>query len=327
MVIHALIWSLMLMSMVFQKLFVLQTPILPEVPAATMDHYEIYDMTFYVTIPLLPQGFVTRNSMSLSKQEAEFLATFSAKGKTIFTFLDPLEFWETQDAATKSLDRLVRKHWLFRLENGLFMVISLEAGPECEWSKNALIIASYLVSPGAIAHGSAMRLWNMTEQLPCVQFFQTTKRKRSLSIQGISYRFVTVSEKHFFGMVSKQNEGQTIVVTDREKALIVAADRPYLSGGMIQLVEGMPTSSSHIDWEKLTGYLEKWGGGSVAKRLGYLLEVLALPISNRDIVVSKWKTMISKGISTLDSWSPKVGPTIVRWKLQINFPGLLPKEK
>ncbi len=128
MVIHALIWFLMLMSMLFLKLSVLQTPILPEVPAATMDHYEICDMTFYVTIPLSPQGFVTKNSMSLSKQESEILVSFSAKGKTIFTFQDALEFWKTTDAATNSLGRLVKKRWLFRVENGLYMIISLEPG-------------------------------------------------------------------------------------------------------------------------------------------------------------------------------------------------------
>lgn len=77
------------------------------------------------------------------------------------------------------------------------MIIPLEAGPERLWSENALIIASHLVSPGAVAYWSAMRFWNMTEQLPRVQFIQTTKRKRSVNIQGINYRFVTVSDKRF----------------------------------------------------------------------------------------------------------------------------------
>ena len=264
--------------------------------------------------------------MSLSKQESEFLATLSVKGKNIFTFQEALGFWETPEAATNSLGRLVRKRWLFRLENGLYMIIPLEAGPEREWSENALIIASHLVSPGAVAYWSAMRFWNMTEQLPRVQFVQTTKRKRSVLIQGINYRFVTVSEKRFFGTVTKQVEGQSIIVTDREKTLLDAADRPDLSGGIIQLVEAMSTASSQIDWEMLTKYLEKWGGGAVAKRLGYLLEVLALPIPNRDFIVSKWQSIISNGISAFEPESTKIGPTIARWQLQINVPDLLPKE-
>lgn len=166
----------------------------------------------------------------------------------------------------------------------------------------------------------------MTEQLPRVQFIQTTKRKRSLSIQGVDYRFVTVSEKRFFGLVSRQIEGQSIKVTDREKTLIDAADRPELSGGVVQLAEGMSTASSQIDWEQLTDYLKKWGGGAVAKRLGYVLEFLGLPIPNRDQILSQWQPMISKGISPLEPGSPKTGPTLVRWQLQLNVPLLLPKE-
>jgi len=246
--------------------------------------------------------------------------------KTIFAFPDALEFWVSPDATMNALGRLVKNRWLFRLENGLYMIIPLEAGPERQWSENALIIASHLVSPGAVAYWSALRFWNMTEQLPRVQFIQTTKRKRSVSIQGVDYRFVTVSEKRFFGTVSRQIEGQSINVTDREKTLIDAADRPDLSGGIVQLSEAMSTAQDQIDWEKLTEYLEKWGGGAAAKRLGYVLEFLGLPIPNRELILSKWQSMISKGISPLEPGSPKAGPTLVRWQLQINVPSLLPKD-
>lgn len=326
MVIHDIIWLVLLTPILFRVLSVLRIPILSTLQAVstTRNLLGICGMIFHVTYPLELEGFVTRNGMSLSKQETEFLALLSAQGRSIFTFQDAHKFWGTPEAATNSLGRLVRKRWLFRLENGLYMIIPLEAGPEREWSENALIIASHLVSPGAVAYWSAMRFWNMTEQLPHVQFIQTTKRKRSVSIQGISYRFITVSEKRFFGTVSKQIDAQSISVTDREKTLIDAADRPDLSGGIIQLAEAMSAVSDQINWEKLTGYLEEWGGGAVAKRLGYLLERLALPIQKRELIVDKWRSMISKGISSLEPGSPKIGPTLVRWQLQINVPGLLP---
>lgn len=261
--VHNLTLFLLFFCVLFQIFVVLPIPTLPGLPIALeTNHSPIYGMIVCVTKPLDMQGFVTRNIMSLSKQESELLATISAQGKTIFTFSDALEFLGSPDAAMNALGRLVRNRWLFRLGNGLYMIIPLEAGPKREWSENALIIASHLVSPGAIAYWSAMRFWNMTEQLPHVQFIQTTKRKRSVSIQGISYRFITVSEKRFFGNVSKQIEAQTITVTDLEKTLIDAADRPDLSGGIIQLAEAMFAVSDQIDWEKLTGYLEKWGGGA-----------------------------------------------------------------
>lgn len=325
--VYNLTLFLLFLSVLFQNFEVISNAMLSGLHIApATNHVPIHGMIVCVTNPLDMQGIVTRNNMSLSKSESEFLATFSSQGKTIFTFSDALEFWKTSDATTNALGRLVRNRWLFRLENGLYMIIPLEAGPEREWSENALIIASHLVSPGAVAYWSALRFWNMTEQLPRVQFIQTTKRKRSLSIQGVDYRFVTVSEKRFFGLVSRQIEGQSIKVTDREKTLIDAADRPELSGGVVQLAEGMSTASSQIDWEQLTDYLKKWGGGAVAKRLGYVLEFLGLPIPNRDQILSQWQPMISKGISPLEPGSPKTGPTLVRWQLQLNVPLLLPKE-
>ena len=310
--VYNLILFLLFLSVLVQFFEVLSNPILPGLPKAPeTEIVPIHGMIVSVTNPLDLQGIVTRNNMSLSKSESEFLATFSAKRKTIFTFPDAREFWGSPNATMNALGRLVKNRWLFRLENGLYMIIPLEAGPEREWSENALIIASHLVSPGAIAYWSALRFWNMTEQLPRVQFIQTTKRKRSLSIQGVDYRFITVSGKRFFGLVSRQIEGQSINVTDLEKTLIDASDRPELSGGIVQLAEAMSTASSQIDWEKLTEYLKKWGGGAVAKRLGYVLEFLALPIANRDLILRKWQSMISKGISPLEPGSPKVGPTLV----------------
>lgn len=112
MVIHVLIWFLILTSLLLHKLSALQTPLLSEGPEATMGQAESCDMILYVTIPSLSQGFVTRNSMSLSKQETEFLSTFSAKGKTIFTFQEALEFWKTPIR--------LRTHWADLCENAGF---------------------------------------------------------------------------------------------------------------------------------------------------------------------------------------------------------------
>ena len=258
--------------------------------------------------------------MSLSKQETDFLTTFSASGKRVFTYQQATDYWQSKVAATNTLGRLVRKGWLQRLERGLYMIIPLEAGPERLWSENALILASNLISPGAVAYWSALRFWNMTEQIPRVQFIQTTKRKRSLTIQGVEFQFIYVAERYFFGISTRKIEDIPIIVTDREKTIIDAASRPDLSGGIVQLAQAMKSSINSIDWEKLEHYLEQWGGGVVAKRLGYLVETLSLPIPARDSKLNHWQTMISKGISQLEPGSGHSGPIVTRWQLQINVP-------
>ena len=114
--------------------------------------------------------------MTLSNEEAKFLATFSAAGKGVFSYQDAVEYFQSKETATNRLGRLFRKGWLRRLENGLYLIIPLEAGPERLWSENAYVLASNLISPSAIAYWSALRYWNMTEQIPQVYFIQTPKR-------------------------------------------------------------------------------------------------------------------------------------------------------
>lgn len=256
--------------------------------------------------------------MSLSKQETEFLTTFSASGMRVFTYQQAADYWQSKVAATNTLGRLVQKGWLQRLERGLYMIIPLEAGPERLWSENSLVLGSSLISPGAVAYWSALRFWNMTEQIPRVQFIQTTKRKKAITIQGVEFKFIHVAERYYFGISTRKIEDTPITVTDREKTIIDSASRLDLSGGIIQLAQAMKSSLNSIDWEKLDRYLVQWGGGVVAKRLGYLVETLSLPIPDRDAKLTHWQAMISKGVSQLEPGSGRTGPVITRWQLQIN---------
>jgi predicted transcriptional regulator of viral defense system len=258
--------------------------------------------------------------MSLSKQETDFLTTFSASGKQIFTYQQAVEYWQTRVAATNSLGRLVRKGWLQRLDRGLYMIVPLEAGPERLWSENALVLASNLISPGAVAYWSALHFWNMTEQIPRVQFIQTTKRKKPMTIQGVKFQFIHVAERYFFGFVNRKIEDASVSVTDPEKTIIDAASRPDLSGGIIQLAQAIQYAEKSIDWEKMDHYLKQWGGGVVAKRLGYLVEAIPLQIPSRDSRIKYWRTLISKGISQLEPGAERKGPVTTRWQLQVNIP-------
>lgn len=216
-------------------------------------------------------------------------------------------------AAANTLGRLARKGWLQRLERGLYLIIPLEAGPERVWSENSYIIGSQLVSPVAIAYWSALRFRNWTEQLPQVVFIQTTKRKKPVVIQGTQYRFIPLSEKHFFGIVNRSIEGMSVFVTDREKTLIDSAARPDLCGGIKQLVQVLKTNAPSINWNKLDQYLVHWGGGAVAKRLGYLVENLNTHVPDVTEKLIRWQKMVTKGISLLEPGLIRKGPVVTRW--------------
>lgn len=256
----------------------------------------------------------------LSPKEAEFLTQFAAQNKGIFTIAQAREFWNAAAYTSSALGRLENGGWLHRLERGVYMIVPLEAGPERAWSESALVIASHLIQPAAIAYWSALHYWHMTEQVPYTIFVQSTARKhqREKEILGVAYRFVTVTNAKFFGVVKRTLNGQPFHVTDREKTLLDAADRPELSGGVAQLVQALSAAWNDLDWQRLDGYLQRWPTSGPTKRIGYLVESLALPLADREERLARWQRALSPGVIALEPGSHE-GRIVTRWQLRVNI--------
>jgi len=268
-------------------------------------------------------GFVTRTIRDLSSQEAEFLSRLAAEGQTIFSAEQAQAFWGHAGYSANVLSRLVRKGWLERLQRGVYMVIPLEAGPERAWSESGPVIAPHLIEPAAVAYWSAMHYWNMTEQVPRIVFVQSTRRKRPTVVLGMRFQFITVRPTHFFGVAKRSQDGKAVYVTDREKTLLDAADRPDLSGGIAQLASALRTAHFDMDWSRLDDYLARWGKGVVVKRLGYLVETLGLAVPDPEHRLARWQEMLSEGISPLEPSARGVGPVATRWRVRVNVDGLV----
>ncbi len=259
----------------------------------------------------------------LSPKEAEFLATWASQGKKILTSSDAREFWGSPSVTDQALHQLERRGWLYRLEPGVYLLLPLEAGPERRWAGSALVIAPHLVAPHAIAYWSALQYWQLTEQVPHTAFVQSTTRKRpaNKTILNMNFRFVTVTEDKFFGLVRRTLDGQPFNVTNREKTLVDAADRPELSGGIYQLAQSLQTASE-LDWDRLSDYLTRWPTTSPIKRLGYLVETLDLDVSDRAARLVRWQERIAPGVVLLEPGQTRdAGSITTRWQLRINVAG------
>ncbi len=264
---------------------------------------------------------MSQNITGLGPKEARFLAAFASEGKTIFTVEQAQGFWGNAAYTANVLGRLEAKGWLRRLERGTYMIIPLEAGPDRTWSESALVIAAHLIQPAAIAYWSALHYWHMTEQIPHTVFVQSTRRKhqRQKDVLGIPFRFVTVVESKFFGVVKRTLGGQPVYVTDREKSLVDAADRPDLSGGIAQLAQALRAAWSDLDWQRLDEYLNRWPTGGPFKRIGYLAEVLELPFPGREERLAGWRRSLSSGIVPLEpAGDADAGRIVTRWQLRVN---------
>ena len=108
-------------------------------------------------------------------------------------------------------------------------------------------------------------------------------------------------------------------VAQPEKMLVDCLDHPEYAGGIVEATKGLwyGTEENRLDFEVLTQYAERMGNRTIFKRLGYLVEILGLPV--KEGYIETWQRMISAGYSLLDPLSSRNGGYNSRWKLQVNL--------
>jgi predicted transcriptional regulator of viral defense system len=264
---------------------------------------------------------MTPTITGLSPREADFLARLAASGQTVFGYEELQAAWQGSSPVYRTLSRLHKGGWIERIERGRYLLLPLEAGPDRLWSESALVVASHLAQPGAVAYWSALHYWNLTEQVPRTVFVQSPRRRYNavLAVGGVRYHFVQISSRRFFGLAERTVDGQPIRVTDPEKSIVDAVHRPELCGGTAQLAETLQAHWAELDWPRLDGYLARFGSGALYKRLGYLVEALDLPIPGREQRLDAWQKRLTAGLADLDPERGGRGIAQLRWRVRDNI--------
>jgi len=264
-----------------------------------------------------------QNIISLSDTEASFLTSLAAKGKDIFSTRDAYGVLGPGKTTRDTLERLVHKGWLERIEKGKYLIIPLEAGPDRVWTEDAFVIAGHLITPSMVAYWSALSYWNLTDQEPRVTYVQTPARKenRTPKVLGMQFQIVRVKDRRFFGGHSDSIGESPVRVTDREKTIIDCLDRPDLSGGVGEVAKALREGDEELDWERATEYLRRFGSGAVVKRPGFLVESVKFSDPPGPELIDEWQVLLTAGISRLDPSSPRKPHRIVtRWRIEVNLP-------
>jgi predicted transcriptional regulator of viral defense system len=264
---------------------------------------------------------MTRTITELGPREAEFLATMAAGGHDVFTFEKAAGFWGGGQYARNSLATLEHKGWLERLERGRYMLVPLEAGTDRTWSEDPLAIGAIVAPDGAAAYWTAVAYWGWTSQLPRIQTILTPSRRfrKRVTMLGVPYRFVETRPERLFGIAAEVRDGLQVRVTDRERTVLDSLDRPDLCGGIAEVASALAAAWSELDLARLTSYMERFGSGTVPKRLGYLVEWAEL--AGSEPWLETWHSMTACGITLLDRGGPATGPIVKRWNLRVNASG------
>ncbi|MBI4980278.1 hypothetical protein HZC30_01825 [Candidatus Woesearchaeota archaeon] len=138
--------------------------------------------------------------------------------------------------------------------------------------KDPWVVASNITWPSYISGWAALRHHNLTEQLPNLIEVVTSKkrRKRELSFQGMSFKFITTKPALMFGFTKNIREEKELFMAEPEKALLDAALFKMISFSEIRDI--IRSNFPRLRREKLVSYLLKAGNKSLIKRFGYILD-------------------------------------------------------
>jgi predicted transcriptional regulator of viral defense system len=186
----------------------------------------------------------------------------------------------SDDHARVIIHRLVKKGWLAPVVPGTFEYIPAERGEVAFMDTNPLALGSVLVDPYAFAYSTAAYFYGLTTQASTKVYLQTnTGKTHTVTVRGKLYRVITVPPDLFFGFENVNAYGSSVKMTDPEKTILDCLFRPDTSGDIPEIAVMLWQGKSLFDWQKLVDYSLKFQSQSLIQRLGFLLDVLKIPIT------------------------------------------------
>lgn len=257
---------------------------------------------------------------TLGSTGAQLLTTLAEKNQNIFSIADAQEVLNSSyDAALQLLRRLTQAGWLVRLTAGQYAIVPLSSGDEATPQVNRYVVAREVLgeTPYVISHESAMDIHNMLTRPVTNVIITTPRRLNDREILGVPYRFIYAPPSALWGCEPVWvTPYERVTVSDLERTILDSLARPDLCAGVSQVAIGLRMRQDDFDWDKLAHHARKLDRGSVAQRLGYLLELYDL---GTPPLIESLQEMVGSGYTRLDLLLPDEGPHLARWRLRLNL--------
>ena len=261
----------------------------------------------------------------LSPEEAKLVARWEAEKRTVIRAKDVQDVLScSADYAYFLLHHLNRKHWLERIGSGLYQFVPAAYGyPEKVPPANSFIIGAAYVEPYYFSYYTANSHYGFTTQMPFTLFIATTKKKAEVEWQSVSFKFVTLSKRKFFGYRLERVFEAEAYMAEPEKAIIDSFDKPRYSGGMEQLARTVWRGLAKVDQKKLVDYAIRMESHALVQRLGFTIDSLSkeglvkpLTPDLRDLLLRH----VGRASIYLDPQRPKTGSFSKDWRVVDNLP-------
>lgn len=257
---------------------------------------------------------------TLGRASANLLVELSEQNKHIFSISDAQDILGSNyNATVQLLRRLEAKGWLVKLVPGKYLIIPLSAGREAVPQVNRYVIARNLVAPDDyyVSYYSAMDIHNMVTQPVTTVYVTVIRRRPNRVVCGVKYRFVSTDADKFWGWEEHWvTPYEQVRVSNLERTIVDCLANPKLCAGISELAKGLWMRKDEVDYERLRAYVERLRNRTVAKRMGFLLELYDIA---PDGLIPFLQDFINESYARLDTLLPDKGRYYDRWKLRLNL--------
>jgi predicted transcriptional regulator of viral defense system len=218
------------------------------------------------------------NLRTLGPFEARVVLSLLEEGRTVVRPGDVKRILGSETTSRSVVRGLVSKGWLARVIGGRYMLLPPEYGPENVGENNVLAMAAAAVDPSYIGWWSAASWHGFTTQRPMTVFVATKRQVPSKVIEGSDVRFVTVTERKFFGFGNYDVYGRDVAISAPAKTVVDCVDRPDLCGGASELTRIVHAALAEVDPKDLLDAAMRLKSKVVMQRLGFLADLVGSPL-------------------------------------------------
>lgn len=198
--------------------------------------------------------------------------------------------------ASRMLSRWCKNGWLFRIKRGAYIPVPIDAISSNIILEDPFVIADSIYHPGYIGGFSAIKYWDLSEQIiETVYYFTSGQVKDRNPVYGTTkFRIKTIKENKIFGTKNIWYGSKKVKVSDPTKTIVDILDDPKLVGGMSVVYDIFKeyVETKYCDYKRLIDYAEKMNNKIILKRLGFMIDVKFNEIPNEFIASAHPKRLI-----------------------------------
>lgn len=219
--------------------------------------------------------------------------------------------------ANKMLSRWYQNAWLYRVKRGVYTPVPLGYSTKELVLEEPYLIADSIYGPGYIGGFSAIKYWDLTDQIIETVYYFSTKqvKERSARLGSVNFKIKTIKNNRIFGVKPIWYGSNKVRVSDPTKTIIDILDDPKLVGGMSIVYEIFEEyiGSEYCDYEKLLSYALRMNNRTIVKRLGFMIDTKLAKLPSN---LTNLEKIISSGYSYFDP-SIKNNRIVDKWKLKV----------